>query len=98
MTGDSRSQEQSACYETTKWKYKYGYEIPVGMLCESTAESSLKSTRRLPKRGCFGCGVILIGVDKEQGIQVYKRDPAGHYYVIKAGVKQIELTSFREKK
>lgn len=38
MTGDSRSQEQRACYETAKWKCKYGYEIPVGMLCKRTAE------------------------------------------------------------
>lgn len=40
MTGDSGSQEQRACYETAKWKYKYRYEIPVGMLCKRTDERS----------------------------------------------------------
>lgn len=40
MTGDNRSQEQRSCYETAKWKWKYAYEIPVGMLCNRTAERS----------------------------------------------------------
>lgn len=58
----------------------------------------LESTHRSPKWGCFGCGVILMGIDKEQGPQVYKCEPAGYYCGIKAGVKWIELTSFLGKK
>lgn len=58
----------------------------------------LKSTRRLLKQGCFACRMIVMGIDKEQGPQVYKCDHAGHYCGIKAGVKQIELTSLLENK
>lgn len=39
-----------------------------------------------------------MGIDKEQGPQVYKCDPAGYYCGIKAGIKQIVLTSLLENK
>lgn len=45
--------------------------------------------------------MILIGIDEEQGPQVYKCDPAGYYCGFKAtaaGVKQTESTSFLKKK
>ena len=45
--------------------------------------------------------MIVIGIDEENGAQVYKCDPAGYYCGFKAtaaGVKQTEATSFLEKK
>ncbi|KAK6464289.1 nucleophile aminohydrolase [Scheffersomyces coipomensis] len=100
---DARTQALRARAEATEFRYKYGYEMPVGSLAKRMANLSQLYTQRAYMRP-LGVALTFCQVDFEdenRGPQIFKCDPAGYYTGFKAvatGPKQQEATTYLEKK
>ncbi|OWZ24808.1 Proteasome subunit alpha type-6 [Phytophthora megakarya] len=103
MTGlyaDSKAQVQRLRYEAHEFENKFGYKIPCHVLAKRIADVAQVYTQHASMRA-FGVITMLISVDEEKGPQLFKIDPAGHFWGYKAtsaGVKEQEAQNYLEKK
>ncbi|KAK2408472.1 proteasome subunit alpha type-6 [Trifolium repens] len=100
ITADARTLVQQARNEAAEYRFRYGYEMPVDVLSKWIANKSQVYTQHASMRP-LGVVSMVLGIDDEYGPQLYKCDPAGHYFGHKAasaGLKDQEAINFLEKK
>ncbi|CAA6664633.1 unnamed protein product [Spirodela intermedia] len=100
MTADARSLVQKARNEAAEFRFKWGYEMPVDVLAKWIADQAQVYTQHAYMRP-LGVVAIVLGIDEEKGPQLFKCDPAGHFFGHKAtsaGLKEQEAINFLEKK
>nr|WCZ58668.1 proteasome subunit alpha type-6 [Seculamonas ecuadoriensis] len=100
LSADCRAQVQTARQEAAKFNYKFGYDMPVAMLAKRMADLNQVKTQYAGTRP-FGVTLLFIGIDDEEGPQLYKVDPAGYFVGYKAtaaGQKEQESMNHLEKK
>mmetsp|Transcript_7219 Transcript_7219/g.13418 ORF Transcript_7219/g.13418 Transcript_7219/m.13418 type:complete len:251 (+) Transcript_7219:47-799(+) len=103
LIADAKNQVQRARQEAAEFKYKNGYDIPVGYLAKRVADVCQVYTQHAYMRP-LGVVPILCGIDfegKSAVPQLYKIDPAGFfvgYKAIAAGHKEQEANNLLEKK
>lgn len=100
MLADARAQVQRLRVEANEYKNKYGYDVPCHVLAKRIADISQVYTQHASMRA-LGIVTMLSSVDEEKGPQLFKIDPAGHFWGYKgasAGVKEQEAQNYLEKK
>ncbi|MQL79981.1 hypothetical protein Taro_012410 [Colocasia esculenta] len=99
-TTDARSLVQKARNEAAEFRHKWGYEMPVDVLAKWIADQAQVYTQHAYMRP-LGVVAMVLGIDEEKGPQLFKCDPAGHFFGHKAtssGLKEQEAINFLEKK
>mmetsp|Transcript_8702 Transcript_8702/g.15048 ORF Transcript_8702/g.15048 Transcript_8702/m.15048 type:complete len:248 (-) Transcript_8702:207-950(-) len=97
---DAKSIVQQARQQAAEFRFKYGYECPVDYLAKVLADKAQVYTQHAYMRP-LGVVSMIIGIDEENGPQLFKVDPAGYYVGYKAtsvGGKETEATTVLEKK
>ncbi|KAK8948298.1 Proteasome subunit alpha type-6 [Platanthera guangdongensis] len=100
ITADARSLVQQARNEAAEFRFKWGYEMPVDVLAKWVADKAQIYTQHAYMRP-LGVAAMILGIDEEKGPQLFKCDPAGHFFGHKAtsaGLKEQEAINFLEKK
>nr|GLL27810.1 proteasome subunit alpha type-6-like [Ipomoea trifida] len=95
-----RTLVQQARNEAAEFRFRYGYEMPVDVLARWIADKSQVYTQHAYMRP-LGVVAMVLGIDDEKGPQLFKCDPAGHFFGHKAtsaGSKEQEAINFLEKK
>ncbi|GER53284.1 proteasome subunit alpha type [Striga asiatica] len=97
---DARTLVHQARNEAAEFRFRYGYEMPVDSLARWIADKSQVYTQHAYMRP-LGVVAMILGIDDEKGPQLFKCDPAGHFFGHKAtsaGGKEQEAINFLEKK
>ncbi|XP_068663303.1 proteasome subunit alpha type-6 [Aristolochia californica] len=100
MTADARSLVQQARKEAAEYRFRWGYYMPADVLAKWIADKSQIYTQHAYMRP-LGVAAMVLGIDAEKGPQLFKCDPAGHFFGHKAtsaGLKEQEAINFLEKK
>jgi len=100
LTADERAQVTRLRYEANEFKFNYGYDMPVHVLAKRIADLCQVYTQQASLRA-LATICILAAIDDEKGPQLFKVDPAGHYWPYKAtaaGTKEAEASNWLEKK
>lgn len=103
MTGlpaDCRAALTRLRHEAGEFKFQYGYSMPVASLAKRIADISQVYTQKASFRPLAAI-CILGAVDDEHGPQLFKVDPAGHffpYFATASGKHESECLNFLEKK
>lgn len=100
ISADARTLVQQARNEAAEFRFKYGYEMPADVLSKWIADKSQVYTQHAYMRP-LGVVAMILGIDEEKGPQLFKCDPAGHFFGHKAtsaGSKEQEAINFLEKK
>ena len=100
FVGDCKALVTQARAEAAEYRYNYGYAMPCRVLAMRMADLAQVYTQHAGRRAYAGM-MILCAVDDEAGPQLYKVDPAGHFFGFKAvaaGPKYLESTTRLEKR
>jgi 20S proteasome subunit alpha 1 len=100
LIADAKSQVQRARFEAGEFAYKNGYDMPVHVMAERIANVAQVYTQHAFMRA-LGVVTMIAAVDDEDGPQLFRIDPAGHYVgyqACAAGAKEQEANNFLEKK
>ncbi|KAG8073698.1 hypothetical protein GUJ93_ZPchr0006g45215 [Zizania palustris] len=100
LTADARSLVYQARNEAAEFRFKWGYEMPVDVLAKWIADKAQVYTQHAYMRP-LGVVAMVLGYDEEKNAQLFKCDPAGHFFGHKAtsaGLKEQEAINFLEKK
>lgn len=97
LTADCRAQVTRLRYEAAEFKHQYGYAMPVSALAKRIGDICQVYTQKASLRAL---AVICILAAVDDGPQLFKVDPAGHYFpyfATAAGAKESEASNFLEK-
>jgi 20S proteasome subunit alpha 1 len=99
MEADARALVTKIRQEAFEYSSENGHDVPVDALAMRLADVAQLYTQKAFMRP-YAVETMFIGIDEEKGPQLYKIDPAGHYYGYKAcasGVKEQDALNYLEK-